>query len=110
MSLEYAPRPGIDEGEIGLENGVEQNTPPEVKEIIEAIYAECSHVNDYPANGAMLDQLIENAKESSDANPQGWQELLKSTKQKLLNADEDDEKGIEDILRAAISEGTGLVV
>ncbi len=71
----------------------------------EKMRSECAHVYEDPDNGNKLDQLLENAEEFYNVNEAGWQQLLKETKQELIKAGDDSEK-IEDILRAALTEGT----
>jgi len=76
----------------------------ELKEATEKMKSECSHVYEDPDNGDKLDQLLADAEEFYDVNEAGWQKLLNDTKFNLIKAGDDPEK-IEDILRAAISEG-----
>jgi hypothetical protein len=85
-----------------LNTGPEKQNDAGINDIIEAIGDECGHVYDSEENGAKLDQLIADAQEFSDVDPKGWQELLKATKQDLVQA-EDDAEAITDILKSALT-------
>jgi hypothetical protein len=104
MSIEWG---GMRSPEMGMDDSEENEKKRDAsfEEIIEAIQNECSHVYDDPENGERLDQLLSDADEFGDVDPKGWQELLKTTKQLLVKA-EDDTDAVEAILRKALSKAT----
>jgi len=79
------------------------NSEP-IENEIQAIKNECAHVYDDLDNAEMLDQLIKDAREFFEVNPSGWETLLSTTKKQLREVEEPEK--IEDILRAALTEGT----
>ncbi|MBX4188176.1 MAG: hypothetical protein KW793_03525 [Candidatus Doudnabacteria bacterium] len=108
MNMEFGPSPEMEEEEIGLDNGPEKKKDAGITEQIEKIRNECSHVYAEPENGNKLDQLIKTVNESYEVDPKGFLELLKSTKQELVNA-EDDTQAIEDILRESSNKAAELM-
>lgn len=108
--MEYGPRPDMNEEEgIGLDNGAEKKRDVGIGETIESIKNECAHVYDEPENGEKLDELISKAEEYYEVDPKGWQELMTTTKKKLVGA-EDDTLAVENILKEALSTASAELI